>query len=149
MDERLEGTAIQVSPSRLPNTGNLLVGRSKELARLTRAWKNPKTNLISIVAWGGVGKTSLVKHWLGQMAADAYRGAEKVFDWTFYSQGTRQLQATSADQFIDRALSFFGDPDPTQGGPYEKGERLARLVSQSRTLLILDGLEPLQHPPGP
>ncbi|MEE8586271.1 MAG: hypothetical protein V3T83_15610, partial [Acidobacteriota bacterium] len=71
MDERLEGTSIQVSPSRLPNTGNILVGRNKELRRLSTAWKNSKTNLISIVAWGGVGKTSLVQHWLGQMAADA------------------------------------------------------------------------------
>ncbi|MEE8584556.1 MAG: hypothetical protein V3T83_06850, partial [Acidobacteriota bacterium] len=66
----------------------------------------------------------------------------------FYSQGTRE-QATSADQFMDRALRFFGDPDPAQGNPYEKGERLARLAAQSRTLLVLDGLEPLQYPPGP
>ncbi|MEE8586005.1 MAG: TIR domain-containing protein, partial [Acidobacteriota bacterium] len=143
-----EGMVPKVAPSRLPISGEFLIGREKELKRLDQAWTEPRTNLISIVAWGGVGKTALILHWLGQMAADAYRGAEKVFDWTFYSQGTRQEQATSADQFIDRALSFFGDKDPTQGGPYEKGERLARLVTQSRTLLILDGLEPLQHPPG-
>jgi len=33
--------------------------------------------------------------------------------------------------------------------PWKKGEVLADLVRESRTLLILDGLEPLQHPPGP
>ncbi|HUW11465.1 MAG TPA: hypothetical protein VM537_17160, partial [Anaerolineae bacterium] len=32
--------------------------------------------------------------------------------------------------------------------PWQKGERLAELVRQRRTLLILDGLEPLQYPPG-
>ena len=32
---------------------------------------------------------------------------------------------------------------------WEKGERLAKLVAHRRTLLILDGLEPLQNPPGP
>src|SRR4029077_7266283 len=31
----------------------------------------------------------------------------------------------------------------------QKGERLAKLVSHRRTLLVLDGLEPLQNPPGP
>ena len=35
------------------------------------------------------------------------------------------------------------------GTAWEKGERLAKLISQRRTLLVLDGLEPLQNPPGP
>ena len=30
---------------------------------------------------------------------------------------------------------------------WEKGERLAKLVAHRRTLLVLDGLEPLQNPP--
>jgi hypothetical protein len=30
-----------------------------------------------------------------------------------------------------------------------KGERLAKLTAHRRTLLVLDGLEPLQNPPGP
>jgi hypothetical protein len=32
---------------------------------------------------------------------------------------------------------------------WEKGERLAKLVANRRTLLLLDGFEPLQNPPGP
>src|SRR5262249_32540283 len=35
------------------------------------------------------------------------------------------------------------------GTDWEKGERLAKLVAHRRTLLVLDGLEPLQNPPGP
>ena len=38
-------------------------------------------------------------------------------------------------------------PIQTQGSPWDKGERLAELIRQSRTLLVLDGLEPLQNPP--
>nr|NIM11592.1 hypothetical protein [Candidatus Aminicenantes bacterium]NIM84766.1 hypothetical protein [Candidatus Aminicenantes bacterium]NIN17601.1 hypothetical protein [Candidatus Aminicenantes bacterium]NIN41479.1 hypothetical protein [Candidatus Aminicenantes bacterium]NIN84253.1 hypothetical protein [Candidatus Aminicenantes bacterium] len=34
------------------------------------------------------------------------------------------------------------------GSAVEKGRRLARLVREQRTLLILDGMEPLQYPPG-
>ena len=44
--------------------------------------------------------------------------------------------------------AWFGDPDPRMGTAWEKGERLAKLVSHRRTLLVLDGLEPLQNPPG-
>jgi hypothetical protein len=54
----------------------------------------------------------------------------------------------SADQFIAVALRDFGDPDPDAGSPWDKGERLACAIQRQRTLLILDGLEPLQYPPG-
>jgi hypothetical protein len=82
------------------------------------------------------------------MAAEDYRSAELVFGWSFYRQGTTG-QTSSADEFLDAALTWFWDPDPRVGTAWEKGERLAKLVSHRRTLLILDGLEPLQNPPGP
>jgi hypothetical protein len=56
----------------------------------------------------------------------------------------------SADHFIREALEFFGDSAMAlcPASAWDKGARLAQLVAQRRTLLILDGLEPLQHPPG-
>src|SRR5208282_4911682 len=53
------------------------------------------------------------------------------------------------DEFLETALTWFGDPDPRLGTAWEKGERLAKLVARRRTLLVMDGLEPLQNPPGP
>ena len=82
------------------------------------------------------------------MAAKQYRSAELVFGWSFYQQGSSG-ETSSADEFLDAALTWFGDPDPRLGTAWEKGERLAKLVAHQRTLLILDGLEPLQNPPGP
>ena len=41
-----------------------------------------------------------------------------------------------------------GDEDPTKGTGWEKGVRLAGLVKKEKVLLVLDGLEPLQYPPG-
>jgi hypothetical protein len=82
------------------------------------------------------------------MATDHYRSAQLVFGWSFYRQGTSE-DTSSADEFLDAALVWFGDPDPRIGTAWEKGERLAKLVAHRRTLLILDGLEPLQNPPGP
>lgn len=139
----------RISIARLPTTGPELFGREPELQILDDAWSNPNTNVVSFIAWGGVGKTALVNHWLKQrMARDNYRGAERVYAWSFFSQGTTE-RAASADLFIDQALRWFGDSDPSAGNPWDKGERLANYIRQTRTLLILDGLEPLQHPPGP
>ncbi|MDQ1592808.1 MAG: hypothetical protein QOG71_3435 [Pyrinomonadaceae bacterium] len=140
-------TPDKISTGRLPVTGRELFGRAEQLTRLDEAWNSHDTHVLSLVAWGGVGKSALVNHWLARMARDDYRGAELVYAWSFYSQGTTD-RVVSADQFIEAALNFFGDPDPNQGSPWDKGERLARLVGAQRTLLILDGLEPLQHPPG-
>jgi hypothetical protein len=69
------------------------------------------------------------------------------FGWSFYRQGTSE-EAASADEFLDAALRWFEDPDPRLGSGWEKGERLARLIARRRALLVLDGLEPLQNPPG-
>jgi tetratricopeptide (TPR) repeat protein len=140
--------AVRVSLAKLPSTSPDLFGREEELALLDAAWENPQTHIVSLVAWGGVGKTALVNKHLLQMGKEDYRGAERVYGWSFYSQGAREGGQASADPFIAAALEWFGDPDPTKGSPWDKGERLAELVQQQPTILILDGLEPLQYPPG-
>jgi hypothetical protein len=130
--------------AKLPVTGSDIFGREQDITFLDRAWANRDVNVVTIVAWAGVGKSTLVNHWLRRMAAKHYRSAELVFGWSFYRQGT-----SSADEFLDAALTWFGDPDPRLGTAWEKGERLVKLVTHRRTLLVLDGLEPLQSPPGP
>ena len=138
----------KISIARLPVTGSDVFGREEDIAFLDRAWANKDVNVVTIVAWAGVGKSTLVNHWVGRMAAEHYRSAELVFGWSFYRQGSSG-STTSADEFLDAALHWFGDPDPQLGTAWEKGERLAKLVAHRRTLLVLDGLEPLQNPPGP
>jgi serine/threonine protein kinase/predicted ATPase len=138
----------KISVARLPVTGSDVFGREEDIAFLDAALANPRVNVVSIVAWAGVGKSTLVNCWLRQIAAEDYRSAEIVFGWSFYRQGTSG-QSSSSDEFIDAALAWFGDPDPRVGTAWEKGERLAKLIAHRRTLLVLDGLEPLQNPPGP
>jgi hypothetical protein len=144
------GDALKIAPSRiLRHAPAKLFGRDRWLDDLDAAWANPKLHVYTLVAWGGVGKTSLVAHWVSQrMAAKGWPGVERYFDWSFYSQGTGESRQTSSDLFMQEALKFFDDPDPTKGSPWERGERLAGLVRRHRTLLVLDGIEPLQYPPG-
>src|SRR5215469_14686809 len=137
----------KVSVARLPVTGSDVYGRDEDIAFLDNAWASKDIKVVTIVAWAGVGKSTLVNHWLRRMAAKHYRSAELVFGWSFYRQGTSG-GTSSPDEFFDAALTWFGDPDPRLGTGWEKGERLAKLVAQRRTLLVLDGLEPIQNPPG-
>jgi tetratricopeptide (TPR) repeat protein len=148
--ERKKGTSeVKVSLAKLPSTDPTLFGREEKLKQLDDAWNNQQINVLSLVAWGGVGKSALVNKWLSQMAHDNYRGAERVYGWSFYSQGAAEGRQVSADQFIAAALTWFGDPEiaNSSASVWDKGERLAELIKGQRTLLILDGLEPLQNPP--
>ena len=79
----------KISVARLPVTGSDVFGREEDIAFLDRAWANKDVNVVTIVAWAGVGKSTLVNHWLRRMAAKHYRSAELVFGWSFYRQGTQ------------------------------------------------------------
>jgi hypothetical protein len=104
----------KVSLARLPVTGSDLFGREEDIAFLDAAWANRDVNVVTIVAWAGIGKSTLVNYWLRRMAAEHYRFAQLVFGWSFYRQGSSG-GTSSADQFFDAALSWFGDPDPRTG----------------------------------
>ncbi|AVP96070.1 hypothetical protein C7S18_02175 [Ahniella affigens] len=141
------------------HTADKLFGRDTELAVLDEAWNNQEgINIQCVIAWGGVGKTALLAHWVQTRFRN--RGWKNsagqpepifYFDWTFYDQGTRASDATHAGAasigtFFTEALRHFGDPEPEN--PERKAERLAKLVQAHRNLIVLDGLEPLQYPYG-
>src|SRR6202047_691956 len=54
----------KISVARLPVTGRDVFGREEDIAFLDRAWANKDVNVVTIVAWAGVGKSTLVNHWL-------------------------------------------------------------------------------------
>jgi hypothetical protein len=122
-----------------------LVGREVELKRLDDAWSERKTNIISLIAWGGAGKTAVVNEWMVRLRKDNYRGATSVLGWSFYSQGTKE-RATSAEGFFDWALAKLNVKVETTSATI-KGEKLAEAMAQRRALLVLDGVEPLQFGP--
>lgn len=135
-----------------------LIGREQELGILNDSWlkvrraESSRPHVLTFVALGGEGKTSLVAKWLADLAYQNWPGCDSAFAWSFYSQGTREQYAVSSDLFLKEAINFFGNDIDKEfaasaAGAYEKGQRLARIVGQRRSLLILDGLEPLQYAP--
>jgi hypothetical protein len=126
-----------------------IIGREQEIALLNLAFSQSHTSIVSLVAWGGVGKSMLVRHWLWQIQHDGWSGARRVYAWSFFGQGTKEDPQVSEDSFLSHALEWFGVQCEPTVSPWEKGRLLAESVTRERTILILDGLEPLQYPPGP
>ncbi|MCY2987366.1 MAG: toll/interleukin-1 receptor domain-containing protein [Planctomycetota bacterium] len=140
----------RVSPSRLNVTGTQFVGREQELHLLDEAWQRTgrdKFNIVSLIGQGGEGKTALVLNWVSRRSRHGWQGARRVFDWSFYSQGSSDQSSASADEFFSAAFAWFGHVGEVPKDPWTKGGRLAELIAAERTLLVLDGLEPLQQPP--
>jgi hypothetical protein len=123
---------------------NYLVGRERELEQLDNSWKSNKTRIVTITAWGGVGKTTLVKLWLQRMAPLQV----PVFAWSFYSQGSGDM-AMSTDTFFERSLAFYGEVETSGLTVSEKADKLCSLIEQTGGVVILDGLEPLQYASSP
>jgi hypothetical protein len=96
-----------------------------------------------------VGKTMLVQHGLRRLQREGWVGARRVYAWSFYSQGTKEDRQASEDTFLAHALEWFSVQCEPTLSPWDKGRLLADAVARERTLLILDGIEPLQYPPGP
>ena len=126
--------------------GEGFVGRQEELEALDRAWTEG-VRIFALHAEGGAGKTRVVVEWLRRMRDDGWREARRVFVHSFYSQGSDERRNASSELFFEQALAYFG----YQGEPItqadEWGRTLARLLIEQHGLLVLDGLEPLQHPP--
>ena len=119
-----------VAISGLPETGyERLVGREAELARLDEAWSDDETNILSLIAEGGAGKSALVNEWLTRLQADSYRGATRVLGWSFYSQGSKE-RATAADAFLDWALDKLGVQVETTSAS-AKGEAIAEALTSA------------------
>jgi tetratricopeptide (TPR) repeat protein len=161
-------TAIPTDVSRILKYAPAeLIGREHELNLLTAAWKGDlqglaaypvvsikhRLKVLSFIALGGEGKTSLVAKWAAELAGQGWPGCDAAFAWSFYIQGTKDQTAASSDLFLKEALLFFAASEEdkqfaaSNAGAFEKGQRLARIVGGRRCLLILDGLEPLQYAP--
>jgi hypothetical protein len=148
LDKAENGTTrdqLKVDLDRLPEPTTQLVGREAELTQLDEALKDPKKAIVALIAGGGVGKSALIWEWLQRLEPD-YGGATRVFAWSFYNQGSHQKLNSSA-AFFEKALPFFDYKETIPKDELEKARALAKLLrEQHHSLLLLDGLEPLQHP---
>ncbi|MBE7525856.1 MAG: TIR domain-containing protein [Gammaproteobacteria bacterium] len=134
--------AIKIYSNCLPTVEGEFFGREAELKLLNDAWAGDGTRIIQFIASGGTGKTKLLRHWL-----DRANDIDALIAWSFYSQGSSEDKQVSASPFFSHVLDKLGSTRSLSSfaTEEEKGEHLADLLRQQRCVLVLDGLEPLQH----
>ncbi|QQZ29235.1 TIR domain-containing protein [Thiothrix subterranea] len=133
-------TVTSIHSDRLPTVKGGFFGRTAELQLLTNAWANTTTRIIQFIAPGGTGKTKLLRHWL-----DHTTDIPVLIAWSFYSQGASEDKQTSATPFFSHAFAKLGSSRERFASEEDKGDHLAELLRGKRYVLVLDGLEPLQH----
>jgi len=150
-----------------PNPPENFVGRARELAELDQAWQSgvqdssctkriapsqaQKTQdesctplrVVAFVAWGGFGKTALVRQWLYLQEQHGWNGQppDGLFWWTFSDNG-------NVDTFVLEAIRSFSGETPKPGEYKTDSEKLTALrkaINKRRVVLVLDGLEPTQR----
>jgi tetratricopeptide (TPR) repeat protein len=118
-------------------------GRAELLAALTADWLDPAKHVAGLIGFGGEGKSSLARRWVEELLHSA-QPPEGLFWWGFYEN-------RSVDEFLEAALAYLSggriDPRaiPSAG---LRAQLVGAMLSQTRTLFVLDGLEVLQHPEG-
>ena len=138
-------TTPTILSDRLPTVAGKFFGREDELQLLDDAWRSEQTTIVEFVASGGTGKTKLLRHWLDRSIADKAMDIKALIAWSFYSQGASEDKQISSRLFFDHAITELGSQSTDFPTDEARGEHLAKLLRQHRCLLILDGLEPLQH----
>lgn len=128
-----------IHSDRLPTVKGGFFGRTAELQLLNDAWANT-TRIIQFIAPGGTGKTKLLRHWLDDTA-----DIPVLIAWSFYSQGSSEDKQISATPFFSHAFEKLGSTRERFASEEDKGDHLAELLCGKRYVLVLDGLEPLQH----
>lgn len=150
---RIEGLIRNTLPRWKGQKNQTLIGREEELAELTKALEDPRCSTVCVIAEGGYGKSALVTRWLERIrdrpSLGAYLNVDAGFAYSFYRQGwERQAAASSFPFFAECLMSLSGmerEQLPT-GGTEVWAKKILDIVSQQRSLLLLDGLEPHQSP---
>lgn len=132
-------TGLTALLEKLPGRTPHLFGRDEELQQLND-WLAHK-GVFLWVAEGGMGKSALIRKWL---ESQAWPAATRFLGHSFYSQGSHN-QASSARGFLLDALKQLQVAHAADAPDDELGRLLAVAVSRQPTVLVLDGMEPLQQ----
>jgi tetratricopeptide (TPR) repeat protein len=114
--------------------------REKELKWLDDCAKDAGIRIATVTGQGGLGKTSLVGHWIEKHRGWQHRAFRGVFFYSFYSN-------RDAKAFFTAFLNFVCEVERVRELPKEAPlHHLAAMACRRWSyLVVLDGLEALQH----
>jgi tetratricopeptide (TPR) repeat protein len=134
-------TFLRGSP---PPLENEWVGRVEILHKLDLEWENSSSLVISLIGFGGEGKSSIARQWFDNLFnSSSLPQPVGVFWWNFYDDA-------NADAFFEALLRYLVPQiDPNEFPSTVMKARIVKATLNSgRYLFILDGLEVLQYQDG-
>jgi tetratricopeptide (TPR) repeat protein len=131
-----------------PLTSIEFVGRSRELDELEKYLRDGKTAVVVVTGEAGMGKSHLVKQFLDTLASRSpqFWGAQWTYAWSFYNQDTRSVE-NSSSEFLTHVLRHYGFKD-WHVSDEQRATKLAELLRNEQSLVILDAVDPLQETSG-
>lgn len=155
MDEDLLRRALPPTSDRLDDAPAPLaqwVGREPLLGEVDRGADDPETLIVSLVGFGGEGKTSIARQWIERRRRAWHeqewgKGTTQrpvVFWWSF-------AERPGADDFLEAALDFVSGGRISAedcGDGRARAEIVASLLHTRPCLFVLDGLEAVQEQRG-
>jgi tetratricopeptide (TPR) repeat protein len=127
-----------------PSLENEWVGRIEILNKLSLEWESSSSLVISLIGFGGEGKSSIARQWFDNLLnSSSLPQPVGVFWWNFYDDA-------NADSFFESLLRFLVPQiDPNDIPSTAMKARIVKATLKSgRYLFILDGLEVLQYQDG-
>jgi tetratricopeptide (TPR) repeat protein len=117
-------------------------GRDELLKQLTDDWNDPKKHVTGLIGFGGEGKSSLARKWLGNLLNDPSQSQpDGIFWWGFYEN-------RSVDEFFEATLKYFGVDARRYQSSSQRAQIIGVLLATGCYLFVLDGLEVAQHQDG-
>ncbi|MEV4078611.1 tetratricopeptide repeat protein [Nonomuraea fuscirosea] len=120
------------------------VSRDTALQQLGESTGEDHFLVVSLVGFGGEGKTSIARRWVDHLSSSIRGEQFSVFWWSF-------TERASADDFLEAALDFVSggaiSPEELPDGR-ARAECVAGLLDLHPYLFVLDGFEVMQHQDG-
>ena len=135
-----------------PNLDNLDRHRVKDerwierevfLSKLNNIWIDDSLRIISVTGIGGIGKTSLVLHWLDRyiLQNESLRSFDGIFGWSFNDKSNPDAFVNTVSEYLSSLMRGFEE----NLGNGIKFDLINTTVNEKYLLFILDGLETLQE----
>ncbi len=141
---RRERVSINIEHNLIPSPPPNWVGRAKLLSYLNRDWSDSGQLIVGLIGFGGEGKSSLASYWLSQLEQNSSSfPSDGIFWWSFYDKPTVEVFFESLLTFLIPAM----DPHKLPSASV-KAQVILSMLGSKRYLLVLDGLEVLQHQSG-
>ncbi|PZU92960.1 MAG: hypothetical protein DCF32_23425 [Leptolyngbya sp.] len=130
---------------RAPKPLDEWVGRGELLQNLDQDWDSADRCITGLIGFGGEGKSSLARHWVDRVMQSGSPQPDGVFWWGFYENLDVEQFFEALLRYLEPTLDLSQYPSSSAKVSYLQ-TTLHR--NRHRYLLVLDGLEVLQHPQG-